>query len=78
MTLSCPDRPGIVRAISDRAQRQGANWTVSHMARIAGEFAGMVHFEVGSDKAKVLSDALHALGLTPPRGRRSCRSRRPA
>jgi methionyl-tRNA formyltransferase len=60
-TVIGPDRPGIVRALSERAHRHGANWTVSHLARVAGEFAGMVHFEVGSDKAKALSDALHAL-----------------
>jgi glycine cleavage system regulatory protein/folate-dependent phosphoribosylglycinamide formyltransferase PurN len=60
-TVIGPDRPGIVRALSDRAQRHGANWTASHLARVAGEFAGMVHFEVASDKAKTLSDALHAL-----------------
>jgi methionyl-tRNA formyltransferase len=60
-TVMGPDRPGIVRAISDRAQRQGANWTVSHMARIAGEFAGMVHFEVARDKAEALAESLRAL-----------------
>lgn len=60
-TVMGPDRPGIVRALSDRAQRHGANWTVSHMARIAGEFAGMVHFEVPSEKAAALAEALRAL-----------------
>lgn len=60
-TVMGPDRPGIVRALSERAHRHGANWTVSHLARVAGEFAGMVHFEVASDQAKALSDALHAL-----------------
>ncbi|HVK33849.1 MAG TPA: formyltransferase family protein [Burkholderiaceae bacterium] len=60
-TVMGPDRPGIVRALSDRAQRQGANWTVSHMARIAGEFAGMVHFEVAREKAEALAESLRAL-----------------
>lgn len=60
-TVMGPDRPGIVRALSDRAQRHGANWTVSHMARIAGEFAGMVHFEVPREKAAALAEALRAL-----------------
>ncbi len=61
VTVMGRDRPGIVRALSDRAQRHGANWTVSHMARIAGEFAGMAHFDVPRDKAKALADALCAL-----------------
>jgi glycine cleavage system regulatory protein/folate-dependent phosphoribosylglycinamide formyltransferase PurN len=60
-TVMGPDRPGIVRALSGRAQRHGANWTVSHMARIAGEFAGMVHFEVPRANAAALAEALRAL-----------------
>jgi methionyl-tRNA formyltransferase len=60
-TVMGPDRPGIVRALSDRAQRHGANWTVSRMARIEGEFAGMVHFEAPRDSAQALADALHGL-----------------
>jgi methionyl-tRNA formyltransferase len=60
-TVMGADRPGIVRALSDRAQRHGANWTVSHMARITGEFAGMVHFDVPRDNATALADALRAL-----------------
>jgi glycine cleavage system regulatory protein len=60
-TVMGPDRPGIVRALSDRAQRHGANWTVSHMARVSGEFAGMVHLEVPRERAAALADALRAL-----------------
>jgi methionyl-tRNA formyltransferase len=46
VTIIGPDRPGIVSQVSDCAQRFGANWAASRMARLAGEFAGMVHFEV--------------------------------
>jgi methionyl-tRNA formyltransferase len=60
-TVMGPDRPGIVRALSDRAQRHHANWTVSHMARFAGQFAGMVHFEVPRENVAALTDALRAL-----------------
>ncbi|MDH5330646.1 MAG: formyltransferase family protein [Aquincola sp.] len=60
-TVMGPDRPGIVRALSDRAQRHRANWTESHMARVAGKFAGMVHFEVPRERAAALADALRAL-----------------
>ena len=56
-----PDRPGIVRLLSDRAQRFGANWADSRMARLAGEFAGMVHFEVPRERAEALSAALRGL-----------------
>jgi methionyl-tRNA formyltransferase len=61
VTVMGPDRPGIVRLLSDRAQRFGANWADSRMARLAGEFAGMVHFEVPRDNAEALSAALRGL-----------------
>lgn len=61
VTAIGPDRPGIVNALSDTAQRFGANWAASRMANLAGQFAGMVHFEVGDDKADALAEALGAL-----------------
>ncbi|WP_418317079.1 ACT domain-containing protein [Piscinibacter sakaiensis] len=61
VTVMGQDRPGIVRLISDKAQRFGANWTDSRMARMAGEFAGMVHFEVPREQADALSAALRGL-----------------
>lgn len=56
-----PDRHGIVRLLSDRAQRFGANWAASRMSRLAGEFAGMVHFEVPRENADALATALRGL-----------------
>lgn len=61
VTAIGPDRPGIVNEISDLAQRFGANWAGSRMANLAGQFAGMVHFEVPGEKADGLSAALLAL-----------------
>ncbi len=61
VTVIGADRPGIVRLLSDRAQRFGANWTDSRMARLAGEFAGMVHFEVPRDNVDALAAALSGL-----------------
>ena len=62
VTIIGPDRPGIVSQVSDCAQRFGANWAASRMARLAGEFAGMVHFEVPKASADALTAALRALG----------------
>ena len=62
VTIIGPDRPGIVNQLSDCAERFGANWAASRMARLAGEFAGMVHFEVPKASADALSAALRALG----------------
>lgn len=83
ITVMGPDRPGIVRLLSDRAQRFEANWAASKLERLAGQFAGMVHFEVPRDKADALAEALRALessglqviiaksdGSHPPAGQR--------
>lgn len=56
-----PDRHGIVSALSERAQRFGANWAASRMTRIAGEFAGTVHFEVPREHADGLATALRGM-----------------
>lgn len=63
-TVMGPDRPGIVNLLADKAQRHGANWTASRMANLAGEFAGMVHFEVAAESADALSAALLELQST--------------
>ena len=55
------DRHGIVSLLSDRAQRFGANWAASRLTRLAGEFAGTVHFEVPCEKADALAAALRGL-----------------
>ena len=78
-----PDRPGIVRRISERAKEYGANWTASRMSSLGSQFAGIVHFSVPSERADALADALRSLesgGLQvtiarsdsapPPAGRR--------
>jgi methionyl-tRNA formyltransferase len=55
------DRHGIVSSLAERAQRFGANWAASRMTRLAGEFAGMVHFEVPSENADALAASLRGL-----------------
>ena len=84
VTVVGPDRPGLVSLLSDRALRFGANWTLSRMAHLAGEFAGMVQLEVPRDNAEPLAAALRELessglhvtiatsqGGAPPAGLRS-------
>jgi methionyl-tRNA formyltransferase len=56
------DRPGIVSLLSERARGFGANWAGSRMSNLAGQFAGMVHFEVPPENADALANALRALG----------------
>jgi glycine cleavage system regulatory protein/folate-dependent phosphoribosylglycinamide formyltransferase PurN len=77
------DRPGIVNVLAERAQGFGANWAGSRMANLAGQFAGIVHFDVSAANAAGLVQALRDLeasGLrvviaqnessAPPAGRR--------
>jgi len=61
VTVIGPDRPGIVSLLSAKAQGFGANWAGSRMASLAGQFAGMVHFEVPPEHADALAAALQAL-----------------
>ncbi len=68
VTVVGPDRPGIVNQLSDAAQRLGANWEASRMANLAGQFAGMVHFEVPDDRADALAKAAHRLAELPAAG----------
>jgi methionyl-tRNA formyltransferase len=60
-TVIGPDRPGLVRLLSDRAQAQGANWAASRMASLAGQFAGIVHLDVPTAAADALTAALRDL-----------------
>jgi glycine cleavage system regulatory protein/folate-dependent phosphoribosylglycinamide formyltransferase PurN len=61
VTVIGPDRRGIVSALSERAERYGANWAASRMARLAGEFAGMVHFDVPREHIDALAESLRGL-----------------
>jgi glycine cleavage system regulatory protein len=56
-----PDRPGLVRLLSDCAATVGANWADCVMATFAGQFAGTVHFQVDSARADSLRAALKGL-----------------
>ena len=45
LTVVGPDRPGLVRALSQAGASHGGNWLESRMARLAGQFAGIVQVE---------------------------------
>ncbi len=60
-TVMGPDRPGIVSLLSEQAQGFGANWAGSRIATLAGQFAGLVHFEVPPPNAEPLAAALRKL-----------------
>ena len=63
VTVIGPDRPGLVSLLSDRGKAHGASWAESRMASLAGQFAGIVRFEVDAAKADALAAALARTGV---------------
>ena len=61
LTVIAPDKPGIVEALSQIVSDHGANWLGSRMARLAGEFAGIVEVSAPDDSASALGDSLRRL-----------------
>lgn len=57
LTVIGPDRPGLVRALSAAVAARGGSWLESRMARLAGQFAGIVLVDA---PAELIGD-LHAL-----------------
>ena len=57
ITVIGPDRPGIVRMLADCGRAFDANWAESRMASLAGQFAGIVRWEVAAEKAESMAAA---------------------
>jgi glycine cleavage system regulatory protein len=67
LTVLGPDRTGIVDALAERIAAAGGNWEESRMARLAGQFAGLLLVTVDADRTDALVAALRGLepsGLT--------------
>jgi len=61
VTLTCPDRPGIVDRVTEVIADCEANWEESRMAHLGGEFAGIVKISVEEENADRLAQALRSL-----------------
>jgi glycine cleavage system regulatory protein len=61
MTVLGPDKPGLVRSLSDAVAGHGGNWMESRMARLAGQFAGIVRVECPAAAVEPLMAALRGL-----------------
>ncbi len=61
ITVTGPDRAGLVDALSTAVAQHGGNWEESRMARLAGQFAGIVHVSCAAEEAETLSKALLAI-----------------
>lgn len=63
MTVLGSDRPGLVNSLADTVARHGGNWLESRMARLAGQFAGIVRIECPSEAADGLLAELQTPGI---------------
>ena len=61
VTVLGPDRPGLVEAISSAVASQGGNWVESRLARLAGQFAGVIRVEGLPANTPRLEEALREL-----------------
>jgi glycine cleavage system regulatory protein len=67
LTIIGNDRTGLVQRVADRIAAVGANWEESRMARLAGQFAGILLVTVDAARADELVGSLRKLdadGLT--------------
>ncbi|MBA5775954.1 amino acid-binding protein [Stappia sp. F7233] len=73
LTVIANDRPGLVERLSDAIAAEGGNWVESSLARLAGEFAGIVRVQIADERLDRLELALdelgqHGLSVTVRRG----------
>ena len=61
LTVVGDDRPGLMKVLSDTVSEQGGNWLASHMANLAGQFAGIVEIEIPDSHSAALLSALQKL-----------------
>tara|TARA_A100001037_G_scaffold234664_1_gene213467 strand:- start:94 stop:711 length:618 start_codon:yes stop_codon:yes gene_type:complete len=61
MTIIGPDQPGLMDAISEVIERHNGNWEESRMARLAGEFAGILRLQLDSDEVSGFRESIASL-----------------
>ncbi len=61
VNMAGPDRPGLVEALSSAISSASGNWEGSRMAKLSGQFAGVVHVVVPDDQADLLRANLQAM-----------------
>ncbi len=61
LTVIGDDRAGLVKALADVVADHDGNWERSHLAELAGKFAGMVEVSVSRERSEALQAALRPL-----------------
>jgi len=64
ITVIGPDRPGLVERLSSVIAESGGNWEGSRMARLGGQFAGVVQIALPEERLDALESALASLAGT--------------
>ncbi len=64
MTVIGADRQGLVRSLADVVKEYGGSWLESRMARLAGQFAGVIRVVCPADQADALTEALEKLSAS--------------
>lgn len=62
LTVISADRPGLVESLAQAITRHGGNWLDSRMARMAGQFAGILRVDVPADQVEALRTELENMG----------------
>jgi glycine cleavage system regulatory protein len=63
LTVIARDRPGLIQALSKTIVQFGGNWIDSSMARLGGEFVGILRVSVPAAESGALEAALGRLGV---------------
>jgi len=61
VTVSGPDRPGLVETLSEAVANHRGSWLESRMARLAGHFVGVLRVSVPEEQVNALARALQSL-----------------
>jgi glycine cleavage system regulatory protein len=62
LTVLAADRTGLVEMLAERIAAAGGNWEESRMARLAGQFAGILLVTCDAGRSDELAAAVRALG----------------
>lgn len=66
LTVIGDDRPGLVDTLAEAISRHGGSWSKGHLARLGGQFAGIVVASVPDDRVGALTadlDGIAAKGV---------------
>ena len=61
ISLICEDKPGIIEALSNVIAEHNGSWQESKMARLGGQFTGIIMVDVGEKDLAELTQALKQL-----------------